>query len=154
MEAESELTQLLRLRELAANNEEELAKAVEDVQRIVGESATNDELFTFMEHLEDNPKTARFEPWWAEPEIFSAYLADGDAGDFADVPPPAYPRGLHMPSDHHGNNKTGIRDMNIFPTQAEIFSNVAEFLPSTDPEQPHFPTDKSQRHINTLIHLL
>ncbi|KAK8148178.1 hypothetical protein G3M48_000218 [Beauveria asiatica] len=87
---------------------------------------------------------ARFEPWWAEPEIFSAYLADGDAGDFADAPPPAYPRGLHMPSDRHGNNKTGIGDMKIFPTQAEMFSNVAEFLPSTDPEQPHFPTDKSQ----------
>ncbi|KAM3427909.1 hypothetical protein NHJ13734_008808 [Beauveria thailandica] len=67
----------------------------------------------------------------AELEIFSAYLADGDAGDFADAPPPAYPRGLHMPSDRHGNNKTGIGDMNIFPTQAEIFSNVAEFLPST-----------------------
>ncbi|KAM3486345.1 hypothetical protein MY8738_000561 [Beauveria namnaoensis] len=81
-------------------------------------------------------------------------VADGDAGDFADAPPPAYPRGLHMPSDRHDNDKTDIADMSIFPTRAEIFSNVAEFLPSTDPEQPHFLTDKSQRHIDTLFRLL
>ncbi|KAM0744848.1 hypothetical protein ACQRIT_000232 [Beauveria bassiana] len=81
-------------------------------------------------------------------------VADGDAGDFADAPPPAYPRGLHMPSDRHDNDKTDIADMSIFPTRAEIFSNVAEFLPSTDPEQPHFLTDKSDRHIDTLFRLL
>ncbi|EJP61121.1 NF-X1 finger and helicase domain protein [Beauveria bassiana ARSEF 2860] len=81
-------------------------------------------------------------------------VADGDAGDFADAPPPAYPRGLHMPSDRHDNGKTDVADMNIFPTRAEIFSEVVEFLPSTDPEQPHFLTDKSQRHIDTLFRLL
>ncbi|KAK8149294.1 hypothetical protein G3M48_007543 [Beauveria asiatica] len=59
-----------------------------------------------------------------------------------------------MPSDRHDNDKTDVADMNIFPTRADIFSDVVEFLPSTDPEQPHFLTDKSQRHIDTLFRLL
>ncbi|OAR02185.1 hypothetical protein LLEC1_04893 [Akanthomyces lecanii] len=79
---------------------------------------------------------------------------DADVIDFADAPPPAYPRGLHMPNDRHDNDKTDIVAMKIFPTRAEIFSDVAEFLPSTCPEQPHFLTDKCERHIDTLFRLL
>lgn len=80
--------------------------------------------------------------------------ANAGAADFADTPPPTYPRGLHMPSDRHDNDKADIAAMEIFPTREEISSDVADFLPSTDPEQPHFLTDKSQRHIDTLFRLL
>ncbi|KAJ2978870.1 hypothetical protein NQ176_g3576 [Zarea fungicola] len=81
-------------------------------------------------------------------------LDDADAADFAGAPAPAYPRGLQIPNGRHDNDKSDIVAMNIFPTRAEILSEVAEFLPSTDPEQPHFLTDKSQRHIDTLFRLL
>lgn len=81
-------------------------------------------------------------------------LDDADAADFVGTPAPAYPRGLHMPNGRHDNDKLDIVAMNIFPTRDEILCEAAEFLPSTDPEQPHFLTDKSQRHIDTLFRLL
>ncbi|KAK2593467.1 hypothetical protein QQS21_008840 [Conoideocrella luteorostrata] len=79
---------------------------------------------------------------------------DGNVPDFADTPASAYPHGLHMPKDRHDNDKTDIAIMKIFPTRAEILSEAAEFLPSTDLEQPHFLTNKSQRHVDTQFRLL
>ena len=79
---------------------------------------------------------------------------DVDAIDFADTPTPAYPRGLHMPNGRHDNDKTDITAIKVFPTRAEILTEAADFLPSTDPDQPHFLTDKAQRHVDTLFRLL
>jgi hypothetical protein len=79
---------------------------------------------------------------------------DANVPDFADTPAPAYPHGLNMPKDHHDNDKIDISAMKIFPTRGEILSQAADFLPSTDLEQPHFLTNKSQRHIDTQFRLL
>ncbi|KFG84214.1 hypothetical protein MANI_116058 [Metarhizium anisopliae] len=79
---------------------------------------------------------------------------DADIPDFADAPAPVYPHGLHMPKDRHDNDKIDITAMKIFPTRGEILSEAADFLPSTDLEQPHFLTNKSQRHIDTQFRLL
>ncbi|KGQ06692.1 NFX1-type zinc finger-containing protein 1 [Beauveria bassiana D1-5] len=79
---------------------------------------------------------------------------DAGAPDFADTPASAFPRVLHPPGGRHDNDNSDIAVIKIFPTRAEILSEAAEFLPSTDLEQPHFLSDKSQRHIDTLFRLL
>lgn len=70
------------------------------------------------------------------------------------VPRSTYPRDIDMPRDRHDNDKTDITKINIFPTQAEILSDAREFLPCTDPDQPHFLTGKLERHIDTHFRLL
>jgi hypothetical protein len=42
----------------------------------------------------------------------------------------------------------------ILPTEDEIRSNHPEFLPSIEPDQPHFLTDRAERHLDTLFRLL
>ncbi|KAK8143852.1 hypothetical protein G3M48_006653 [Beauveria asiatica] len=79
---------------------------------------------------------------------------DAGATDFADTPASAFPRVLHPPGGRHDNDNSDIAVIKIFPTRAEILSEAAEFLPSTDLEQPHFLSNKSQRHIDTLFRLL
>ena len=64
-----------------------------------------------------------------------------------------YPRDLVIPADRHDNDKIDISDITIFPTKGELMSDAKEFLPSTDPDQPHFLTDKVQRHIDTNFRL-
>lgn len=81
-------------------------------------------------------------------------VEEDETADQADAPVPAYPRGLRIPGGRHDNDKMDITSLKIFPTRAEILNESAEFLPSTDPEQPHFLADKSQRHIDTLFRLL
>lgn len=82
--------------------------------------------------------------------LLARTMADNDA-----VPAPAslYPRDLVIPSDRHDNDKLDITDIVIFPTQDEIMSDVQEFLPFTDPSQPHFLTDATQRHVDTHFRL-
>ncbi|KAH8689897.1 NFX1-type zinc finger-containing protein 1 [Talaromyces proteolyticus] len=65
-----------------------------------------------------------------------------------------YPRDIVMPGDRHDNDKIDITKIKIFPTRGEIMSDVKEFLPSTDPDQPHFLTSKLERHIDTHFRLL
>lgn len=64
-----------------------------------------------------------------------------------------YPRDLVVPSDRHDNDKTNIEEVAIFPTRGELLSDAKEFLPSTDPDQPHFLTNKVERHIDTNFRL-
>lgn len=78
----------------------------------------------------------------------------GNAADFADTPASVYPRGLYIPEGRHDNEKLDIAAVKIFPTSSEILNEAAECLPSTDPDQPHFLTNKSQRHIDTQFRLL
>lgn len=59
-----------------------------------------------------------------------------------------YPRDLVIPADRHDNDKVDIADITIFPTRDELVSDAKEFLPSTDPDQPHFLTNKVERHID------
>jgi hypothetical protein len=70
------------------------------------------------------------------------------------VPLSTYPRAIQMPHGRHDNDKTDITKMSIYPTLDEIMSVEVEFLPSTDPDQPHYLTDKAERHIDTNFRLL
>lgn len=65
-----------------------------------------------------------------------------------------YPRSLVKPRDRHDNDKADITRIKIFPTREEILSEGADFLPSTDLDQPHFLTDQAERHIDTHFRLL
>jgi hypothetical protein len=47
-----------------------------------------------------------------------------------------------------------ITKIKILPTGDEIRSNRVEFLPSTNPDQPHFLTDPAGRHLDTHFRLL
>lgn len=65
-----------------------------------------------------------------------------------------YPRELILPRDRHDNDKLDITKIQIIPTEDEIRSDHAEFLPSTDLDQPHFLTDSASRHLDTHFRLL
>ncbi len=65
-----------------------------------------------------------------------------------------YPRDLVVPQDRHDNDKADIIEINIFPTEDEVRSDHAVFLPSTDPDQPHFLLDQTERHLDTHFRLL
>ncbi len=65
-----------------------------------------------------------------------------------------YPKDLVIPSDRFDNDKKDIGDLVVFPTRDEIMSDAKEFLPYTDPDQPHFLEDRVQRHIDTYFRLL
>jgi hypothetical protein len=77
-------------------------------------------------------------------------VADYDDGGNAS----SYPRDIVVPSDRFDNDKKDIGDLVVFPTRDEIMSDVKEFLPYTDPDQPHFHEDRVQRHIDTYFRLL
>lgn len=65
-----------------------------------------------------------------------------------------YPREQVTPRDRHDNDKKDISDVKIFPTRDEIMSDAKEFLPSTDPDQPHFLTGQVERYLDTNFRLL
>lgn len=65
-----------------------------------------------------------------------------------------YPRDLVIPQDRHDNDKADIAKIKILPTEDEIRSDHAEFLPSTDRDQPHFLADQVERHLDTHFRLL
>lgn len=65
-----------------------------------------------------------------------------------------YPRTIVMPGDRHDNDQMDITKIKIIPTEDEIRSNHPEFLPSTDPDQPHFLVDAVARHLDTHFRLL
>lgn len=65
-----------------------------------------------------------------------------------------YPRNFVIPGEHHDNDKTDITKIRLFPTRAEILCDEKEFLPSTNPDEPHFLTSKLERHIDTHFRLL
>ncbi|KZZ90554.1 hypothetical protein AAL_07240 [Moelleriella libera RCEF 2490] len=66
----------------------------------------------------------------------------------------SYPSGTMMPKGHHDNDKRDIREIQIFPTHAEIMSDEAVFLPASDLNAPHFLSDLAERHIDTQFRLL
>lgn len=75
-------------------------------------------------------------------------------GHLASVLRSTYPRDIVMPGQRHDNDKADITQISIFPTRSEIMSDAREFLPSTDPDQPHFLGNKLERHIDTHFRLL
>lgn len=64
-----------------------------------------------------------------------------------------YPREIIIPADRHDNDKLDISEIKIFPTRDELMSDAKDFLPFTDPDQPHFLTNKVERHIDTNFRL-
>ncbi|CAG5157044.1 uncharacterized protein ALTATR162_LOCUS4837 [Alternaria atra] len=81
---------------------------------------------------------------------------DNDTGDKNDGggQTSSYPRNLVVPSGRFDNDKKDIGDLILFPTRDEIMTDEKEFLPYTDPDQPHFLEDPVQRHIDTYFRLL
>ncbi|PPJ52383.1 hypothetical protein CBER1_10920 [Cercospora berteroae] len=82
---------------------------------------------------------------------------EGDAGQqhkSTTVVQTSYPRDMIIPGGRHDNDKVDITTMNIFPTLDEIMSDAKEFLPSTDPDQPHFLDNRRERYIDTYFRLL
>ncbi|KAI9645837.1 hypothetical protein NHQ30_005272 [Ciborinia camelliae] len=65
-----------------------------------------------------------------------------------------YPREIILPNGRHDNDKMDITDIGILPTEDEIRSEAVEFLPSTDPDQPHFIIDPAARLLDTHFRLL
>lgn len=65
-----------------------------------------------------------------------------------------YPRDIVAPHDRHDNDKANITKMKILPTEGEIRSDHAVFLPSTNRDQPHFLADQVERHLDTHFRLL
>lgn len=66
----------------------------------------------------------------------------------------SYPRSIEIPRDRHDNDKADVSQMEIFPTREEIMTDVPDFLPFADKDQPHFLDDPVQRHIDTNFRLL
>jgi hypothetical protein len=66
----------------------------------------------------------------------------------------SYPRDPVVPNNRRDNDKKDITNIVIFPTRDEIMSDAKEFLPSTDPNQPHFITNQVERHIDIQFRLL
>lgn len=64
-----------------------------------------------------------------------------------------YPRDIVPPRDRHDNDKLDITKINILPTEEEIRSDHAPFLPSVDLDQPHFLADPIERHLDTHFRL-
>ena len=64
-----------------------------------------------------------------------------------------YPREIIVPADRYDNDKLEISEIEMFPTCDELMSDTKDFLPSTDPDQPHFLTNKVERHIDTNFRL-
>ena len=64
-----------------------------------------------------------------------------------------YPRDIVPPRDRHDNDKLDITKIHILPTEEEIRSDHAPFLPSTDLDQPHFLADPIERHLDTHFRL-
>ncbi|KAB2101546.1 hypothetical protein AG0111_0g10456 [Alternaria gaisen] len=83
-------------------------------------------------------------------------VGDDDTGDHDDARDQKsfYPRDLVVPSGRFDNDKKDIGDLILFPTRDEIMTDEKEFLPYTDPDQPHFLEDPVQRHIDTYFRLM
>ena len=64
-----------------------------------------------------------------------------------------YPRQVILPQGRHDNDNMDIMKIKILPTEGEIRSDHPVFLPSTDLDQPHFHTDRVQRHLDTHFRL-
>jgi hypothetical protein len=79
---------------------------------------------------------------------------DTDEGSSQHMQASSFPRDLVLPSNRHDNDKLDMTEIVVFPTRDEIMSNAKEFLPFTDPSQPHFLDDPAQRHIDTYFRLL
>jgi hypothetical protein len=65
-----------------------------------------------------------------------------------------YPHDIVVPGGRHDNDHDDISKIKIFPTDPEIQFEGAEFLPSCDPDMPHFLENKAERHIDTQFRLL
>ncbi|TVY81390.1 NFX1-type zinc finger-containing protein [Lachnellula suecica] len=65
----------------------------------------------------------------------------------------SYPRAIELPGGRHDNDKLDIAEIQILPTADEIKSDIKEYLPSTNRDQPHPLSDPVQRHIDTHFRL-
>ncbi|TLD10377.1 hypothetical protein PgNI_06085 [Pyricularia grisea] len=65
-----------------------------------------------------------------------------------------FPLQLPQAGGRHDNDHGDITKIRLLPTTAEIMSNEAEYLPSTNWTMPHIFEDPVQRHLDTHFRLL
>ncbi|TLD25489.1 hypothetical protein PspLS_05703 [Pyricularia sp. CBS 133598] len=65
-----------------------------------------------------------------------------------------FPLQLSRAGGRHDNDHEDITKIRLLPTTAEIMSNEAEYLPSTNWTIPHVFEDPAQRHLDTHFRLL
>jgi hypothetical protein len=145
------LFELLR-REPRARFNDEIPALVDFMQTAIDffkDDASSNSLARTLSRL-DNIRAllARAQGLLADESVRNNNAAD-DEGDTS-----FYPRDLIVPSNRFDNDKKDIADIILFPTRDEIMSDAEEFLPYTDPDQPHFLDDPVQRHIDTFFRLL
>ncbi|KAJ5058920.1 NFX1-type zinc finger-containing protein 1 [Bipolaris maydis] len=144
------LFELLR-RESRVRFNDEIPSLVESIQTATGVSkddASSDSLARIFNKLNDTRALlAR-----AQGLLADMSMDEENAADVYNAS--SYPRNLIVPSDRFDNDKKDIADIILFPTRDEIMSDAEEFLPYTDPDQPHFLNDPVQRHIDTFFRLL
>lgn len=145
------LFELLR-REYRVRFNDEIPSLVESIQTATGVSkdgASSDSLARIFNKLNDiRALLARAQGLLADTSMDGNNAAD----EYKNAS--SYPRDLIVPSGRFDNDKKDIAEIILFPTRDEIMSDAEEFLPYTDPDQPHFLDDPVQRHIDTFFRLL
>ncbi|KAF4989662.1 hypothetical protein FGRMN_8976 [Fusarium graminum] len=66
----------------------------------------------------------------------------------------SFPKVATLPGGRHDNDFSDISDISILPTQGEITSEHAEYLPSTNFLHPHVLEDSMQRYIDSTFRLV
>lgn len=65
-----------------------------------------------------------------------------------------FPREAAIPGGRHDNDFADISDISILPTQGEVTSEHAEYLPSTNFLHPHVLEDPMQRYVDSTFRLV
>ncbi|KAJ4016271.1 hypothetical protein NW766_004463 [Fusarium irregulare] len=65
-----------------------------------------------------------------------------------------FPREAEIPGGRHDNDFADILDISILPTQGEVISEHAEYLPSTNFLHPHVLEDPMQRYVDSTFRLV
>ena len=149
-----------------------MLRALLEVLRREQRAAFHDDLSALIDKVENVIRDAGIDPHSVEFQVLRNSIAElrGVAGRATGLLKPdeelhvdgvsttvvtsTYPRDIVIPQDRHDNDKADITEIQILPTEGELRSNHAEFLPSTDRDQPHFLTDQAERHLDTHFRLL
>ncbi|KAM0080186.1 hypothetical protein ACKRZS_007690 [Fusarium odoratissimum] len=66
----------------------------------------------------------------------------------------SFPQAVAIPGGRHDNDFADISDVSLLPTQGEITSVQADYLPSTNFLHPHVLQDPMQRYIDSIFRLV
>ncbi|KIL87971.1 hypothetical protein FAVG1_08853 [Fusarium avenaceum] len=86
--------------------------------------------------------------------ITTAKLPPGNKNRKTQPAVSSFPQVATLPGGRHDNDFSDISDISILPTQGEITSEHAEYLPSTNFLRPHVLEDPMQRYIDSTFRLV